>query len=127
LKKRRVWNFEASYGRSDDGVYHLVLPRFHEADKRTFRPREPDHVKMLDDRLALTWTFCGSLSVRFTYRKLPVAKFRKVRAAGVPVHMAVSPGAKQFLKDTVASIKEEGKDVAGKALAELLKVPGGPR
>jgi hypothetical protein len=121
LRKRAEFNFEASYRPFSTGVYHLVLPELCVPQIATLGGRKPQHIKKVQNRVALTWTFGHGISVKFTFRAASQSEFEQFKTRGVPIRMKISPSFKASLKRDLTAIENEGKDVVAKALAEFLR------
>lgn len=124
VRKKVEFNFNASYELPEKevkNVYHLVLPELCVPEEATFGNRKPQHIKKVNNRVALTWTFDQDISVNFTYKKISEKDFEQYKAKGVPITMIVSPGFKASLQNLETKLKEEGKDVLARSTAYFLQ------
>ncbi len=124
IMKEVEFNFNASYELPEKevkNVYHLVLPELCVPEEATFGDRKPQHIKKVNNRIAITWTFDQDISVNFTFKKISEKDFDQFKAKGVPIKMRVSPSFKADLQNLETKLKEEGKDILARITVSFLQ------
>ncbi len=124
LRRRSGFKFDAQFDlMATRTALHVVLPPRTVPDIRSFEPNRPQYVRRVSDKVAITWTFTDLVPPRasFVFREVSDAAFRKFRPVGEPIRMRTSVAFRKWARDLATQVKDEGKDLAAKAIAELGK------
>lgn len=121
-RRKIQFEFETSYSGYGHGVYHLVLPRLMIPMQKTISP-SPVMVEKYGERVAITWTFQGSIRPSFRFRKSSESEFENFRPRGKPIEMLLDPAFKDQVSEYAEKAKKEGEAIAGEALARYMEHP----
>lgn len=118
IRKHNVFNIRTSFhGFEQESLFHLVLPTYFVPEPETFHQR-PESIIKRQNRIAITWTFKGSIEVDLRLKKVDNKEFDAYKSAGSPIRIRFDNATLNKLR---SEVDERAENIVAKALAFYIK------